>query len=207
MNTEIICILDRSGSMANIKKDTIGGFNSFLAEQKTVPGEAKVTLIQFDGQYEKCYQGLPLSEVQDLTDATFVPRGSTALLDAIGKTLIEQKTRIQKEAWANKVIIVILTDGEENSSVEFNRDTIKTLTESAQNDEWSFIYLGANQDSFSVASTMGINVKSALNSVANYACNAEGLEFATRSYSGATTNLRMGKSANADLNININVNK
>ena len=206
MNTEIICILDRSGSMGAIKSDTIGGFNSFLAEQKEVPGEAKITLIQFDGAYEINYQGLPLSEVEDLSNATFVPRGSTALLDAIGKTLIDQKIRIQKEAWAEKVIIAILTDGEENSSSKFNLETIKTLTESAQNDGWSFIYLGANQDSFSVASSMGININSALNSVNNFAYNSDGMAFATRSYSKTVANLRTTGSAQ-DVNININVNK
>jgi len=206
MNTEIICILDRSGSMIAIKTDTIGGFNSFLAEQKEVPGEAKMTLIQFDGAYEINYQGLPLSEVEDLSNATFVPRGSTALLDAIGKTLIDQKIRIQKEAWAEKVIIAILTDGEENSSSKFNLETIKTLTESAQNDGWSFIYLGANQDSFSVASSMGININSELNSVNNFAYNSDGMAFATRCYSKTVANLRTTGAAQ-DLNININVNK
>lgn len=206
MNTEILCILDRSGSMASIKNDTIGGFNAFINEQKAIPGSAKVTLAQFDGYYEIVYQARDINEVPELNDTVFVPRGSTALLDAIGKTLVEQKMRIHKEGWAEKVIVVILTDGEENSSHEYTNDVVKILTESAQNDEWSFIYLGANQDAFSVASTFGINVNSSLNSVSAYAATGIGATLAARTYSGATTNLRMGKNANADLNININVN-
>lgn len=186
MNTEILCILDRSGSMTTIKNDTIGGFNSFIKDQKEVEGEARLTLAQFDGQYEIVYQGLDIQEVPNLDSTVFVPRGSTALLDAIGKTLTEQKARIQKDAWADKVIVVILTDGEENSSREYNFDTIKTLTQSAQNEQWSFIYLGANQDAFSVAANFGIDTKSALNSVSSYAATGEGALFAAKKYSNNT---------------------
>lgn len=193
MNTEILCILDRSGSMASIKNDTIGGFNSFIKDQKEVEGAARLTLAQFDGQYEIVYQGLDIQEVPNLDSTVFVPRGSTALLDAIGKTLTEQKARIQKDAWADKVIVVILTDGEENSSREYNFDTIKTLTQSAQNEQWSFIYLGANQDAFSVAANFGIDTKSALNSVSSYAATGEGALFAAKNYSN---NTRMYRTSN-----------
>lgn len=193
MNTEILCILDRSGSMTTIKNDTIGGFNSFIKDQKEVEGAARLTLAQFDGQYEIVYQGLDIQEVPNLDSTVFVPRGSTALLDAIGKTLTEQKARIQKDAWADKVIVVILTDGEENSSREYNFDTIKTLTQSAQNEQWSFIYLGANQDAFSVAANFGIDTKSALNSVSSYAATGEGALFAAKNYSN---NTRMYRTSN-----------
>lgn len=193
MNTEILCILDRSGSMASIKNDTIGGFNSFLKDQKEVEGNAKITLIQFDGAYEIVYQGVDIKEAPELNSNVFVPRGSTALLDAIGKTLTEQKARIQKEAWADKVIVVILTDGEENSSTTYNFDTIKTLTQSAQNDEWSFIYLGANQDAFSVASSFGIDTKSALNTISAYSATGVGVREASTFFSNTTKMYRMSK--------------
>lgn len=190
MKTEIICILDRSGSMGSIATETIGGFNNFIDEQKKVEGKARVTLVQFDNVYEVVYEGIKLKNVPVLDSDTFKPRGMTALFDAIGKTLTNQQKRIDDEKWADKVIILILTDGEENASQEYNEQSVKVLTKEAQDKEWSFIYLGANQDSFSAATKFGINTKSVLNSVSNYDATHDGMACASMSYTASVTAMR-----------------
>lgn len=190
MKTEIICILDRSGSMGSMLTETIEGFNSFIDEQKAVKGKAKVTLVQFDNKYDVIYSGVKLKNVPVLDTNTFKPRGMTALLDAIGKTLTEQKERITNEKWADKVIVVILTDGHENASQEFKTDTVKKLTKDAQDEGWSFVYLGANQDAIVAAQQFGIDTKSTLNVVSGYAATSTGMLSATRMYSTSVTELR-----------------
>lgn len=124
MRTEIIAILDRSGSMFSICADVKGGFNAFVAEQRTQPGTAKMTLVQFDHLHELVYQAKDIQEVPALN---LIPRGGTALHDAIGRTLSEQGSRIEKDGWAELVIVNIITDGEENRSLEFKQADIKTL--------------------------------------------------------------------------------
>lgn len=190
MKTEIICILDRSGSMNSMLTETIEGFNTFISEQQKVKGKARVTLVQFAHDYEVMYSGVKLKNVPLLDTNTFKPCGMTALLDAIGKTLTEQKARIETEKWADKVIVVILTDGHENSSQEFDSTTVKKLTQDAQNGNWSFIYLGANQDAIVVAQKFGIDTNSALNMVSAYAATGDGMHHATRLYSNGVTSLR-----------------
>lgn len=188
MKCEIICITDRSGSMSGIKADVIGGFNSFLADQKTVPGEARMTFAQFDGEYELVYEAKPLSEAPELTSATFTPRGSTALMDAIGQTMNVQGARIAKENWADKVIVCIITDGGENTSREFTQPQIKTMIEHAQKNEWSFIFLAANQDAFAVGAGYGISGAT----TANFAASAAGTAQAYASTSSMTRSIRSG---------------
>lgn len=190
MKTEIICILDRSGSMSSMLTETIGGFNSFISEQQKVKGKAKVTLVQFDNVYEVLYAGVKLKDVPLLDTNTFKPRGMTALLDAIGKTLTEQKARIETEKWADKVIVVILTDGHENASQKFSTANVKHLTKDAQAEGWSFIYLGANQDAIEAAQKFGIDTKSALNMVSGYAATGDGMRGATRLYSNSVATMR-----------------
>lgn len=188
MKCEIICITDRSGSMSSIKADVIGGFNSFLADQKTVPGEARMTFAQFDDKYEVVYEAKPLSEAPELTSATFTPRGSTALMDAIGQTMNVQGARIAKENWAEKVIVCIITDGGENTSREFTQPQIKTMIEHAQKNEWSFIFLAANQDAFAVGAGYGISGAT----TANFAASAVGTAQAYASTSSMTRSIRSG---------------
>lgn len=190
MKTEIICILDRSGFMSSMLTETIGGFNSFISEQQKVKGKAKVTLVQFDNVYEVLYAGVKLKDVPLLDTNTFKPRGMTALLDAIGKTLTEQKARIETEKWADKVIVVILTDGHENASQEFSTANVKHLTQVAQAEGWSFIYLGANQDAIEAAQKFGIDTKSALNMVSGYDATGAGMTGATRLYSNSVATMR-----------------
>jgi Mg-chelatase subunit ChlD len=188
MASEILFILDRSGSMASMRADAIGGFNSFLADQKKVKGKANLTLIQFDHEYEQQHASTPLKDVAPLTEATYVPRGSTALLDAMGRGISDLKARAKSK---DKKIVCILTDGQENASREFNKDKIKKLTEECQKDGWSFVYLGANQDAMHEAqTTFGIDVKSPTNLVANYAASAVGMSTAYTTMSTGTRAFR-----------------
>ena len=188
-NTEILVITDRSGSMGTIANDVIGGYNRFLEEQKEVEGDAKVTFVQFDDHYEVVYEGKPLSAAPNLDNKTFVPRGMTALYDALGKTLSTQKQRIEKEAWADLVIVCVITDGQENASHEYTNATVKPLIKDAEDRGWKFIYLGANQDSFAVTQNLGMtNTLSAAQ--ANYTADAKGVGMAYASFSDATRALR-----------------
>ena len=147
MDRILIFLLDRSGSMETCRTDTIGGFNAFVADQKTLGG--KLTLVQFDHEINNVFENVPLGEVNPLTSDTFQPRGSTALMDAIGRTI--------KTHWSKKgVVFIIQTDGEENSSHAYTKAHIKDLIEQKTKDGWTFMYLGANQDAFAEAGSMGI---------------------------------------------------
>jgi hypothetical protein len=158
--TDITVLLDRSGSMGTIKDDTIGGFNSFLEEQRKVPGEATISLVQFDDKYEPNYTAIPIDKAQPLCDHTYEPRGWTALLDALGKTVKgtgERYSGMPEDQRPEKVIFVIITDGQENHSKEFTgaqiREMVKHQTEVYK---WTFLYLGANVDAFAEARSIGI---------------------------------------------------
>ncbi len=187
MKTEIIAILDRSGSMDTIVKDAIGGFNSFLKNQQNQEGDAKISLVLFDNEYNLVYQGVNIKEASKLNSKTFVPRGTTALLDAIGRTVYEQRARIEKEIWADQVIICILTDGLENASKEFSSSQIKNIITKLQNEnKWSFIYLAANQDAFAVGSQYGI----AAENTAAFVASPEGTKQAYMEMNAATTRMR-----------------
>jgi len=161
-------VLDRSGSMESIRDDVIGGMNAFFEEQRKVPGDCKVTIVQFDSIYETVCQNTPLVQVPLFNRENYVPRGSTALLDAIGRTLntIEAETAQDKP---DKIYFVIVTDGAENSSVEFtDRSKIfQMISERRQNSAWEFIFLAANQDAISEAANYGISAANALNFVNN----------------------------------------
>lgn len=150
--TEVVVVLDRSGSMSSCKTGTLEGFNTFLNEQQNAAGDGFMTLVQFDDQYQVDYQSVNSKLVAPLTDATFVPRGMTALHDAIGKTINGLKTD-------RDVVFVIITDGLENASREFTKESIKTLIEDKTKQGWKFIYLGANQDAVLVGSGIGVNAK------------------------------------------------
>lgn len=161
--SEIICIIDRSGSMGLIKADAIGGFNTFLDEQKKLPGEATMTYIQFDTEYEIVHENTPIHEIQPINDKTYQPRGATALLDAVGKTIDSTGKRIagiSEDQRPEKIIVAILTDGEENSSGKYNLSQIKKMiTHQKDTYKWKFIFLAANQDAFAEAVKLGIDAK------------------------------------------------
>ena len=174
---DIIFLLDKSGSMYGSEKDTIGGFNSIIKEQKSDEVQAKVTTILFDHEYEMLYKRKDLFDVDELTEKEYQVRGSTALLDAIGRTIITMQKEI---SW--KVLFVITTDGRENSSVEFTKTQIKNLI---TNSNWEFLYLGADIDSYGEAAGIGINQEH----VANYRKTADGINEMYNSVSKATTML------------------
>lgn len=174
---DIIFLLDRSGSMYGSEKDTIGGFNSIITQQKQDEVNAKVTTILFDHGYDVLYKRKDLFDVDELTEKEYSVRGSTALLDAIGRTIIT----MQKEI-SGKVLFVITTDGYENSSVEFTKTQIRNLIE---NSKWEFLYLGADIDSYGEAAKIGIKH----NRVANYEKTADGINDMCTSVSKAATML------------------
>lgn len=161
---DIIFLMDRSGSMYGSENDTIGGFNSFIEKQKKEEVDAKVTTILFDHGYEVLYKRKDLYDVKELTRNEYYVRGSTALLDAIGRTITSMDREVE-----NKVLFVITTDGYENSSVEFTRKQIKNMINSHN---WEFIYLGADIDSYAEASTIGIKRKN----ISNYKKTSEGID-------------------------------
>jgi len=166
-NALIAVVLDRSGSMENIRKDTIGGFNAFLEEQKKVPGRCLFSLAQFDNVYEMISHNIPLTDAQPLTHETFVPRGGTALLDAMGRTLntLEQDiAELDKSGnKPQKIYFVVITDGEENQSSEFTRDQVfKMIADRRQNSAWEFIFLAANQDAITVGGSYGFAAGSSM---------------------------------------------
>ena len=188
MRTEIIVITDRSGSMASIAPDVIGGYNTFLRDQKAEPGEAKLTYTQFDDKYEVVLAGVPIQQAPDLTSATFRPRGGTALYDAIGRTLNEQGARIAAEKWADLVVVCVITDGGENSSREYGQGKVKEMTQHAEKNGWKFVFLAANQDAFQAAQAFG----SAGQYSAGFVANAAGTQAAYASTSATVRCLRAG---------------
>lgn len=185
--TEIVVVLDRSGSMGSIAPATVEGFNKFLLEQQNSEGEAFITLIQFDDRYELNYQGIPVKEAAPLIlGESFKPRGGTALLDAIGKTIEELKTD-------RDVVFVIITDGEENQSRTYKREAINKMIESLTEEEgWKFLFLAANQDAIRTGSGLGIKASNSM----TYSANDVG---AINVFASVSANMSTYRSSKADL--------
>ena len=158
--TELVFILDRSGSMGGLESDTIGGFNSMLKKQQAETGECRITTVLFDDTYEVLHDRIDIKAVSTISGREYFVRGCTALLDAVGKT-IKKINKVQKntadEYRAEKVLFVITTDGMENASREFTYDKIKSMVErQKKKHKWEFIFLGANIDAIDVANRFGI---------------------------------------------------
>lgn len=158
--TELVFILDRSGSMGGLESDTIGGFNGMIEKQKKQDGEANVTTVLFDDKYDLIHDRFPIRAVKPLMGEDYYVRGCTALLDAVGKT-IQKMGNIQKylpeDMKAEKVIFVITTDGLENASREYGYDEIRRMIErQKERYGWEFLFLGANMDAVSEAKKFGI---------------------------------------------------
>jgi hypothetical protein len=194
--TDISIVLDRSGSMDSIRQDAIGSFNTFLRDQKTVPSEATISLVQFDDQYEVVYQAIALPDAPELTLQTYVPRGSTALLDAIGRTIDETGHRLEampETGRPENVIFVILTDGEENSSRHYPPERINEMIRHQRDVyNWQFVFLGANQDAIMTASRLGIGSAQAM----TFAASPTGAQAAMGAVSKHLKAQRMKISAN-----------
>lgn len=160
--TDITLVVDRSGSMHACQSDAEGGINQFVKDQKAGDGEALFTLVQFDTEYDFIYKGLPIDQVGEYR---LVPRGQTALLDAVGRAIVETGERLGRMDEAERpgcVVFVIVTDGHENSSKEFQVDKIREMITRQQDDyQWQFTFLGADAKAFDQARGMGIQATSA----------------------------------------------
>jgi len=158
--TELVFILDKSGSMGGLEKDTIGGYNSMLEKQQAVEGEAVITTVLFDNDYELLHDRIDIKAVKPITEKEYYVGGSTALIDAIGKT-IHKLGNVQKNTAdgyrAEKVLFIIITDGEENASHKYSAQKVKSMIEQQKNRYgWEFIFLGANIDAVETAERFGI---------------------------------------------------
>jgi hypothetical protein len=187
--TELVIILDRSGSMATIRNDIEKGFNTYLEDQRNLPGKCEVTLYQFDDNCEKIYQTKPIADVRSVE---IHPRGSTALIDAVCRAIKEVGDRLSSTPECDrpgKVIFQILTDGEENASREFSisqmRDMVKHQTEKYS---WEFIFLGTNIDAISTGSSYGYSSGKSM----SFNSSTEGITSTFSALSIATRSLRAG---------------
>jgi hypothetical protein len=193
--THITVVLDRTGSMESIRDDTIGGFNAFLSKQKEEAGTATMTLVQFDTQdpYEVIHHFKPIAEVTELTRETYVPRASTPLLDAMGRAINDLEHSLserKEEDRPSKVIMVVVTDGQENSSREFRKDQIvKMIKEKTEKNDWQFVFLSADLAAIGDAMAVGFSPKAAL----LYERSSKGSASAWASLSAQTSAYRSAK--------------
>jgi len=159
--TEIVIVLDKSGSMYGIKDDTIGGFNNFLQEQQKESGEANLTLIQFDSGYRTVYLGKPIKQVEPLNKETYVTGGNTALNDSLASAILQTGMRLEaleEQNRPDKVIVVVITDGQENSSKEHSKQQLAEMVKHQEEKyDWAFLFFGADIDSFREARKIGIS--------------------------------------------------
>ena len=193
--THIAVILDRTGSMESIRDDTIGGFNAFLDAQKVQPGLATLTLVQFDSQdpYEIVHQFRPLVEVPALTRETFVPRASTPLLDAMGRGINDLEKSLAdrpEDEKPSRVVMVFITDGQENASREFRKDQIeKMIKEKQEKSAWQFVFLSADLAAIGDALATGVSAASAI----AFDRNRGGVTAAWASLSKSVASYRSGR--------------
>lgn len=181
--TEIVVLLDRSGSMQTAARDHEGGLNSFVQDQRELAGDVRFTLILFDSQNpcEVQYDGVPIEQVGQ---CRLIPRGGTPLLDAIGRGVAHVRERVEKSGRTPDLLVcMIITDGEENSSTEFTKAQIKSLIEDREKHGWKFLFLGANVDAFAEARALGVGAAAAL----DFANTHVGTQSA---YSSLTSNTR-----------------
>lgn len=191
--TELVFILDKSGSMSGLEHDTIGGFNSMLNKQKKEQGEAFITTVLFDNEYEILHDRIDMRNVNLITEKEYYVGGTTALLDSIGRT-INRIGKVMSEKYEeerpSKVMFVIITDGMENSSKEFTYRKVKSMIEHQKTKySWDFIFLGANIDAIETASKFGIGEDRA----ANFCSDREGTKLNYEAVSEAVSNFRNGK--------------
>lgn len=195
--TELVFILDRSGSMSGLENDTIGGFNSMIKKQREEEGEARVTTVLFDNNYKVLHDDVNINDLSDMTSADYYVGGSTALLDAIGTTIksVNKKQKSLPDGeQAEKVIFVITTDGMENASSHYDRNKIKKMIEKKQEKKnWQFMFLGANMDAVSEAGRIGIRANRAV----TYANDSYGVRENYAAVGGTLAAMRCCPSAEA----------
>lgn len=199
--TKLIFILDRSGSMSGLEQETIGGFNSLIEKQKKEEGEAYVTTVLFDNDIEVIHNNKNIHSISKLTNKDYYPRGMTALLDAVGTTILNEK-RMMEEAkdYPLKTLVVISTDGYENASKEFGYQDIKTLiTKQREIYDWEFLFLGANIDSEIEARKFGIR----RNRAVNYRADRKGVNIHYEELAKTVSHYRTHNKINDDWNMAI----
>ena len=188
--TEVVFILDRSGSMSGLEADTIGGFNSMIAKQKKEEGEAYISTVLFDDQTEVLYDRVPIQRVEPMNDNQYYVRGCTALLDALGGAIhhignVHKYAR--EEDRPEKTLFIITTDGMENASHKYSYDKVKKMVERQKKEYgWEFLFLGANIDAIEVAGRFGI----AANRAINYKCDSKGTQLNYEVLSRAVSEFR-----------------
>ena len=169
--TEIVCILDRSGSMDSLRADAIEGINAFIAQQQKLPGEARLTVVLFDHEYLLFLDGIPLAEAPLFNADIYVPRGTTALLDAVGRTIDDVGKRLSQtpeDQRPGKVIVAILTDGLENASTDYTYERVAQMIQHQREKyNWEFIFLAANQDAIASAAHISIEAQATVSFVAS----------------------------------------
>ena len=195
--TELVFILDRSGSMCGLEADTIGGFNAMLQKQKKAEGQALVTTILFDQESKTLHDRLPLDQVPPMTDRDYTVRGCTALLDAMGGAISHIKT-IHKYARPEDVpahtLFVITTDGIENASRQYSLAQVRHMIEVQKEQGWEFLFLGANIDAVGTARSFGIGADRAV----DYCCDSQGTQLNYQVLSDAICSVRSSKPLCAD---------
>lgn len=195
---ELVFILDRSGSMSGLEKDTIEGYNSMLEQQKIQEGEVLVTTVLIDDAYEVVHDRKKISDIKKLTSEEYYVRGTTALLDAIGKTVNKVKLKNEKmdaKDQADQVIFVIITDGMENASQEYSYKKIKNMINTQKEKyAWDFVFLGANMDAVATASQFGIKSDRAV----TYHADEEGTKLNYQVLNSFLSESRMGNTINEE---------
>lgn len=202
--TELIFILDRSGSMAGLESDTIGGFNAMIAKQKKQDGEAYVSTVLFDHESKVVHDRVPLTDVKPMTEEDYTVRGCTALLDAIGnavKHIANIHKYARKEDIPEHTMFVITTDGMENASKKYDSKTVKKLIEKMKKKyNWEFIFIGANIDAVETASRFGIGSNRAV----NYKADSQGTQVLYEAVSNAVTQVRASAPLDSEWSEKIN---
>ena len=203
--TELIFILDRSGSMGGLESDTIGGYNAMLKRQMEAEGSAYITTVLFDDEYELLHDRINLKGVKPITEKEYFVRGTTALLDAVGKS-IQKIVNVQRntsdDEKAEKVLFVITTDGLENASREYSYNKVRAMIEKQKSRYgWEFIFLGANIDAVSEAEKFGIDSSRA----AQFHNDKDGIELNYKVVSEAICELRSSKTISRDWKKEIDV--
>lgn len=204
--TELVYILDKSGSMGGLESDTINGYNSMLKKQQTVEGECRITTVLFSNQYELLHDRIDIRAVRPITEKEYSVGGSTSLLDAVGRTLrkihsVQEHTA--EEYRSEKVLFIIMTDGEENSSIEYSAEQIKANIEQYKKTlGWEFIFLGANIDAVQTAGNFGIDADRAQ----NFHADSEGVGLNFSVMSDAAAKYRSGNGMPKDWNKKISKN-
>lgn len=188
MKTHITFVLDSSGSMSKIRDDTIGGFNSFLSDQRDEAGESTVTLFEFNNSVELHYRDNPIEDANKLSEETYTPGGQTALHDALITAIDDTRSHVadRAESPPDNVVIVVLTDGKENASETPQEEVREQVKYQREDADWEFLFIGANQDAALTASKMGMDTNKSL----DMAHNADGTEAAYSSTSDVVSNIR-----------------